>query len=307
MSNRINYLKLTFKYIKNPLSLILFRLGFKDEILVKTKKLGNFLLKNNGKKNGLINIILTSQISLNSQNKKDLIKFIKDVLSDKKIINLNGINYLNNSEILVLSESFFDEDIYSFSCDLKGKIIIDVGGNIGDTALQFAKQGAVVYSFEPVPPIYDIALKNINLNPDLKDNIHFFNYAISDKKGKIKISYKGEGTSTGSSTYSQNGTIYEVDTITMENIINNIGCNVDLLKLDCEGCEYKIVSNSDLSFFKEVFLEYHQFITGIDYQVLIDNLESQGFCIEKIHSPPFVLYSPNELGFIKAVNKNFNP
>ena len=214
------------------------------------------------------------------------------------------LNYLNNKEISILKESFLGEGNSPFSSDLKDKIIVDIGGNIGDTALQFAKQGAEVYSFEPVPPIYDIALKNIDLNPDLKDKIHFYNYAISNKKGEIDIAYGGEGTSAGSSTYSKKGKVYKVNTITLKDILSNLCPNVDLLQMDCEGSEYDIIPNSNLSMFKEIIIEYHQFITGIDYHVLLENLEKQGFIIDEIFPCPGEIFSINQVGIIRAINKN---
>ena len=211
------------------------------------------------------------------------------------------------TELLQRKQSTFQElaQLYSpFSSDLKDKIIVDIGGNIGDTALQFAKQGAEVYSFEPVPPIYDIALKNIDLNPDLKDKIHFYNYAISNKKGEIDIAYGGEGTSAGSSTYSKKGKVYKVNTITLKDILSNLCPNVDLLQMDCEGSEYDIIPNSNLSMFKEIIIEYHQFITGIDYHVLLENLEKQGFIIDEIFPCPGEIFSINQVGIIRAINKN---
>ena len=211
---------------------------------------------------------------------------------------------MNNKEISILKESFLGEGNSPFSSDLKDKIIVDIGGNIGDTALQFAKQGAEVYSFEPVPPIYDIALKNIDLNPDLKDKIHFYNYAISNKKGEIDIAYGGEGTSAGSSTYSKKGKVYKVNTITLKDILSNLCPNVDLLQMDCEGSEYDIIPNSNLSMFKEIIIEYHQFITGIDYHVLLENLEKQGFIIDEIFPCPGEIFSINQVGIIRAIIKN---
>lgn len=305
MSDLFKWLKLDFEFVKNPIDLLLFRLGFKNEILLKSKKLGNFQLMDNENKITSIGLFLDLQKSEKlNENKENLIKFFNALFKNENSINLNGINYLNNKEISILKESFLGEGNSPFSSDLKDKIIVDIGGNIGDTALQFAKQGAEVYSFEPVPPIYDIALKNIDLNPDLKDKIHFYNYAISNKKGEIDIAYGGEGTSAGSSTYSKKGKVYKVNTITLKDILSNLCPNVDLLQMDCEGSEYDIIPNSNLSMFKEIIIEYHQFITGIDYHVLLENLEKQGFIIDEIFPCPGEIFSINQVGIIRAINKN---
>ena len=86
--------------------------------------------------------------------------------------------------------------------NLKNKVIIDIGANIGDTSLLFANEGSEVYSYEPVPPIYEIALRNIKLNPDLENKVHLFNKAVSDKEGTIEIKFGGDGTSLSSSSSS---------------------------------------------------------------------------------------------------------
>lgn len=68
--------------------------------------------------------------------------------------------------------------------DYQDRYVIDIGGNIGDTALYFAKSGANVISFEPVKHLYELAVENVNLNPTLKDKITFVNKAIGGKKRK---------------------------------------------------------------------------------------------------------------------------
>ncbi|MCL5100445.1 MAG: FkbM family methyltransferase [Candidatus Marsarchaeota archaeon] len=52
-----------------------------------------------------------------------------------------------------------------------GKTMLDVGANVGDTALLYASKGCEVYSLEPNPKYYSKMLKNIDLNPSLKNKI----------------------------------------------------------------------------------------------------------------------------------------
>ena len=61
---------------------------------------------------------------------------------------------------------------------IKGKIVLDIGGYIGDTAVYFSKLGAsMVYVYEPHPVLYQILTKNIELN-NLKN--------IKTKKPNVK-------------------------------------------------------------------------------------------------------------------------
>lgn len=315
MGNIFNWFNLARKGTDNFFELCLFRLGFKKDISLKTKSLGIFKIKDIKNKIWVISTILNLQEEdlrnpYDEITKNNFKEFINLLSTDEEIINFNGIKFLNNPEVGILIEQLFDEGNSPFSNNLENNIIIDIGANIGDTTLMFAKEGAEVYAFEPVPPTYDIALKNIDLNPDLKNKVHIFNKAVSGKKGKINIHYLGENESGGSSSYSKKGKVYEVETITMENIVNNYLKDTDgkdlLLQMDCEGAEYDIVLNSDLSMFKELIIEHHQFITGIDYHVLCDNLINQGFIIDKIFPAPIVgggELAIDEIGIIRALKK----
>ncbi|WP_338604544.1 FkbM family methyltransferase [Sulfolobus tengchongensis] len=80
----------------------------------------------------------------------------------------NSIWYSPKFDVKVLHpfttfiETFISE---SYEADVHGKEVIDIGANVGDTALYFAINGAKrVYSFEPLLPAYKEALGDINLN-----------------------------------------------------------------------------------------------------------------------------------------------
>ena len=306
-----DWFKFDVKCTNNPVSLLLYRIGIKNQITVKTKTLGNFHIgKDNVNKIPLVNTILQSQKQvldgkIEENKQKELIKFLNDLCENKDVIDCLDIKFLNKSGITILKEMFFDDSNIPFSTDIKNKTVIDIGGNIADTALMFAKEGAEVYAFEPVPPIYEHALENIDLNPDLKNNIHFYNKAVSDKNGTIKISFL-KGFESGSSAYFHIGTLYDVETISLNDIINKLKENnikPDLLKCDCEGSEYDIIPNADLSDFEELIIEHHQLMTGIDYHVLIDAIEKQGFKVDKISKVPGLDFTIDQAGIICASKK----
>ena len=309
MNKIVEWFFLAFKSVDNIFSLMLFRLGIINEMIIRTKTLGDFKVKNNKNKILIIISILKFQVeclneNVSSNKISEFKNFINQVIEDREILSLENIQFFN-SNINVLFEGFFDEGNVPFSSTLKNQVIIDIGGNIADTALYFASQDATVYAFEPVPPIYELALKNIDLNPNLKEKIHYYNKAVSGEDGKLEISFEGDGQSEASSTYIKKGKIYEVDCISLDNVIRKLkdqNINTTLLKLDCEGSEYDIIPNSDLYIFNEIIVEHHQMFTGIDYNVLIDELKNQGFKIDKIFS--WGGYNIEELGLIRAIKIN---
>ena len=49
--------------------------------------------------------------------------------------------------------------------------------------------------------------------------------------------------------------------------------------MDCEGCEFEIILNEDLTMFNEIVFEHHSKMVGKDYKPLIEKLEKEGFKI----------------------------
>ncbi|AAT42881.1 FkbM family methyltransferase [Picrophilus oshimae] len=213
--------------------------------------------------------------AINMLFSKDLINiFGIEIIDDKLRFKFNG-NYVyfyyndlrNDGARLV--ENFIIRQ-YS-KLNVNGKNVIDIGGYIGDSAIYFSLMGARhVFAYEPFPSSYKRALKNIELN-NIK-NISFCNAAVTDKKGTIKIR-------DSDSPYEElmpDGDI-EIKAITL----NEISCNKNnlVLKMDCEGCERKVIY-SDLSKFDEIFIEYD---FGYDY--IIKRLKQFGFHYKMISRP----------------------
>ncbi|MEM3845963.1 MAG: hypothetical protein QXU98_09700 [Candidatus Parvarchaeota archaeon] len=62
----------------------------------------------------------------------------------------------------IMAETFLHDIHYCES--VKDKQAVQAGGFTGDTILYYASKGATVWSFEPDPNSYNLALKNILLN-----------------------------------------------------------------------------------------------------------------------------------------------
>lgn len=142
---------------------------------------------------------------------------------------------------------------------IKNKIVIDIGANIGDSAIYFALRGARhIYALEPYPYSYKLAMQNIKLNR-LQNKITLLNEGCGEEKRKIKIytNYKNFG-GTDLKNF-KGGTAIGITTldelVKRFNIIDN-----GILKIDCEGCEYGALlkaKDSVLRKFKQIQVEYH--------------------------------------------------
>ena len=71
----------------------------------------------------------------------------------------------------------------------------------------------------------------------------------------------------------------------------------DVLKMDCEGCEFEIILNEDLSMFNDIIFEHHAVLVGKDCNILIEKLEKENF---KINIFTSVTDDFDEVGMIHA-------
>ncbi len=279
---KIKYLLDYFKYLENPISALRFKFGFTKECEIRIKHYNNKIpISNITALDRLMYLLTISKIEKYPQ----LIEYITELNNDKTIVTINKLHYINvnntafkeehpfNYEICI--EEFFSDDEWDM-LSLNNRHIIDIGANVADTALHFAKNGANVIAFEPVKHLYNLGVENISLNPSLKERIKFVNKAVGGKKGILNI----ETVSTKS--YINSHDDYEIEVITIKDILDEYNFTPDILKMDCEGCEFEIVEKSDLTMFNDIILEHHSEIAGKDYKSIIKKLEKQNFKINKI-------------------------
>jgi len=188
-------------------------------------------------------------------------------LSKYNVRFIEPINY-------ALFENFVLEQ---YNTEIQGDVV-DIGANIGDSAIYFALKGAShVYAFEPLPSVYKVALENIKLN-GLENKITLINAAVGSKEGKVKVPSNINIEESGVFYIKNQGDV-EVPRFSLDRI-NTMVRNPYLLKIDCEGCEADIIFSSELDFNK-IFVESHQGITKIPHKKLIKRLEEQRYKCEE--------------------------
>jgi FkbM family methyltransferase len=152
------------------------------------------------------------------------------------------------------------------SCDL----LVDIGANIADSSIYFALNGAQkVIAIEPFPVAYTMAKENIAMN-GLSDKIELYRAGYGYDSQMILGDYTANPSSQ--TIPSDSGVLTEM--WSLEKILKDKVGNKIFLKMDCEGCEYNLVHESDdnLRLFDKIQIEYHY-----GSEKIISKLKQAGF------------------------------
>ncbi len=146
----------------------------------------------------------------------------------------------SNTFWMMLFEIFITNQYDVHEKNIKGKVVIDAGANIGMFALYVASLGAKkVYAFEPVTGTYEILKKNIELN-NMQKIIIPVNMALGDKKGEGEISFSEGGDVGASIALNSKAKNKQKIQITMIDDYFKIE-HIDFLKMDTEGYEENVL------------------------------------------------------------------
>ena len=226
-------------------------------------------------------------ISKNNENNFKNEKFLKIIQGDENIIETsNGIKFhADKIAPEVIIEIFVREIHKSYSNNLRGKIVIDVGAAVGDTALYFASKGAKVYAIEMTKSNYHHMIENLKLNPNLSKLIMPIHAAVGkDEMIDYYDNPSEDVTATAGASflinkYGDKAIKESVAGMSIKTIINKFKIpNVDLLKMDCKGCEY-LLGEDDLKSVKNIKIEYVSYNKLHKIDLILNLLKATGFSV----------------------------
>lgn len=146
----------------------------------------------------------------------------------------------NASDIMVAAENLFYREYAGLKCG-QPKVIVDAGGNIGTSAIYFARTfpEARIFVMEPQPD--NFALLEKNCRP--YSNITPLNLALGARTGKISMA--GDPECAWGYTVSESPGAQQIDCVPLAKLMEKYSIpHIDLLKIDIEGSEREVFENS---------------------------------------------------------------
>jgi FkbM family methyltransferase len=210
----------------------------------------------------------------------------------------NHLKFVDSSSFHFIYREVFKKEIYKFNSENNKPYIIDAGANIGLSVIYFKLNypDAEVVAFEPDKRIFEVLYDNIQ-SFGIK-NVNLVNKAVWITETEIE--FYSEGADAGRVVEND----YDYDrgksTVLSESLKKYIFKQVDLLKIDIEGAEVKVIEDCKdvLCYVQKIFIEYHSFVNQKqELSVLIGILEASGFRIY-INTP----FDNNRYPFIEISN-----
>jgi FkbM family methyltransferase len=159
----------------------------------------------------------------------------------------------------------FDEELYKI-LRVAGRVVIDVGAFVGDSAIYFALRGAKkVIAIEQHPEAFRGMVENTRLNK-LEGVIIPINAGLASRPEEICI--ENVDIAKTAVTYHKPGPGRRtalIPAITLVDVIERYAIDHStILKMDCEGCEHDIILNDyeHIRVFKELVFEYHLYASS---------------------------------------------
>ncbi|MFP3172506.1 MAG: FkbM family methyltransferase [Acidilobus sp.] len=166
-----------------------------------------------------------------------------DMSPERVGLEVNGVSVAFNHSCVNIGTFIqtFEEGEYEVPealSGLRGRDVIDVGANTGETALYFVLNGArKVIAVEPLPNVARCAEENVRLS-SATDKVKVINAALSNEPVGVPCDYD-VSSSAFFSTLKGSGPC-KVPGVTISDLLNMVD-DPYLLKVDCEGCEAQAI------------------------------------------------------------------
>ena len=189
-----------------------------------------------------------------------------------------NIDYIQ--ERIAINDRFNDDKELEYILDnyskyVNGKIVLDIGANIGNHSMFFQKyaEPSHIHAYEPHPETFKTLKKNVEIN-SWKEHISIHNLAVGDVNtvGIIsEFNIHNTGATTISESENGNFSIIKIDDQKYDG-------SVGLMKIDVEGFESRVIRGSEELIIRDkplIMIEIFDQSGSFDY--IYDFLNGNGY------------------------------
>jgi len=181
------------------------------------------------------------------------------------------VELIGSSDMLVCIQELRTGE---YECDCQDKVVLDVGGFEGESAVYFWQKGAKkIIIYEPLAEHVEYIKRNIALN-HINGEIH--QTGIGKENGKVTIHY--HRMDPGFGLHSKGDNSVEIELTDVSRVIEQSGA--DIGKFDCESAEQYLVDvpASILQKIPYYIIEVH---SREIHRSILNKFESIGFVLQK--------------------------
>jgi FkbM family methyltransferase len=200
-------------------------------------------------------------------------------------------------DVWVIKETCIDGD-YVRDTSLKDNWqVVDIGAGLGDFSIYAGAhcRNGTVHAYEPLGGSCELLRQNLALNQ--ASNVKVFCEATG-ATGRV-LAAPGQDGPAVSTAFAPTDQDNGIETASLERILDRLlGGRCDFLKIDCEGCEYDLLMDSDpgaLLRVQRISAETHDLADGHTAADLAHFLENYGFRVRRRPNPVH-----DHLGFLYA-------
>ncbi|HEU5003741.1 MAG TPA: FkbM family methyltransferase [Actinomycetota bacterium] len=202
--------------------------------------------------------------------------------AERRAVTRDGLRFTyrrNRGDIQAVRECVL-EDLYPLPAGFRPATLIDLGANIGLASLCLCRRYGIsrVIAVEPVPENATLAARNLAINGVAAEVIQA---AVADHRGVLEFALSA---SSNLGRVVPGGGL-RVPSVTMPDLLDRLGSDADLVKIDIEGGE-GVLFAGDLSWLihvKAIVGEWHPNV--VDAERIRRTLLAAGFGREHIGRP----------------------
>lgn len=190
-------------------------------------------------------------------------------------------------DVWVIKETCIDNNYMAGSKFDPAWTVVDIGAGLGDFTVLAAKScpDGLVHAYEPHNQSYKLLESNLALNHI--DRVICFEEAAGRAGQQLRPA--NQAKEAVSTLFVERGGNSSVPSVGLDAILERLpNKECDLMKIDCEGCEFELLLNADrdqLSRIRRITIEVHDGYSRHSTTELMAHLEKNGFSVRREPSP----------------------